>query len=165
MDMNNGYELNWDSEIENDSPDFILLPDGEYTFTVERFERGRYEGGEKLPACNKATLYLKIDTDDGEATIRKDLFLHSKCEGTLCAFFACIGQRKHGQRVSMNWGAVTGSVGRARIGHREYNGKTYNEIKRFLEPEDRSQPTSKSNYQQQTLPQQNSYQGYQPGKF
>lgn len=29
MENTNGYELGWDSPIENDSPEFILLPDGE----------------------------------------------------------------------------------------------------------------------------------------
>ena len=182
MENNNGYEYSWDSVIENDSPEFILLPDGDYDFTVERFERGRYEGGDKLPACPKATLYLKISGQEGDVTIRKDLFLHSKCEGVLCAFFTCIGQRKHGQRVSMNWNAVPGSRGRAKVGSRVYNGNKYNEIKRFLEPAEQSyavpaqaqqypaggyaQPQqqlvgySQPQYQQQTV-----QGGYTPGKF
>lgn len=40
---NQGFELDWGSEIENDSPDFIVLPEGEYDFTVKSFERGRLQ--------------------------------------------------------------------------------------------------------------------------
>ena len=34
----------------------------------------------------------------------------------------------------MNWALVPGSKGRARIGTRTYEGKEYNEIKKFYEP-------------------------------
>ena len=53
-------ELDWNDEIEKDS-DFTLLPEGDYDFTVESFERGRHPGSDKLPACNKAILKLRID--------------------------------------------------------------------------------------------------------
>ena len=131
---NEGYELSWDSAIENDSPEFVILPDGDYDFVVERFERERFNGSEKLPPCWKAVIYLKITAPQGETTVKKDLFLHSKCEGMLCAFFIAIGQRKHGERINMNWNAVVGARGRVKLGTREYNGKKYNEVKRFLEP-------------------------------
>ena len=35
---NEGYELGWDDEIEQDGGDFILLDEGEYAFTVTKFE-------------------------------------------------------------------------------------------------------------------------------
>lgn len=171
MENTNGYELSWDSPIENDGSEFILLPDGDYDFVVERFERGRYEGGDKLPPCPKATLYLKFTVPEGDVTVRKDLFLHSKCEGLLCAFFTCIGQRKHGQRVSMNWSAVTGARGRAKVGKRTYNGNTYNDIKRFLEPQETgyAAPVQQAYPQSYTQPAPQTYappaNGYTPGKF
>ena len=49
---NEGYELNWDSAIEKDSPEYILLPEGDYDFTVTKFERGRHNGSEN---CRPAT--------------------------------------------------------------------------------------------------------------
>ncbi len=73
-------ELGWDDEIEKDSGEFILLPEGDYDFTVESFERGRHGGSEKLPACNKAILRLRIDTGEGSALINHNLFLHTKTE-------------------------------------------------------------------------------------
>ena len=86
-------ELGWDDEIEKDSEDFLLLPEGDYDFVVESFERGRHNGSEKLPACNKAMLKLRIDTPDGTALINHNLFLHTKTEGMISAFFTSIGQK------------------------------------------------------------------------
>lgn len=54
----------------------------------------------------------------------------------MCAFFTCIGQRKHGEKLKMNWNEVVGARGRAKIGHREYNGNIYNDIKRFYAPDE-----------------------------
>lgn len=135
--------LDWDDEIFNESSggDFITLPAGEYPFEVIGFERERFTPGPsaKLPACNKAVVELAIDGGDlGVATIKENLFLHSKTEGILCAFFTAIGQRQHGEKLKMNWGTVNGSKGRAKVGVREYEKdgekRTINQVKRYLEP-------------------------------
>lgn len=149
----NEKELNWDDEIQNESPDFVLLPEGEYDFEVISFERARYAGGDKLPPCNQAKLKLKIETPEGITTISNNLFLHSRTEGLLSAFFNCIGQKKHGEKVQMNWGQVVGAKGRALVGIRTYNEKEFNEIKRFLDPVDATPPTGTG------------AKGFKPGKF
>ncbi len=129
-------ELGWDDEIEKDGSDFILLPEGDYDFAVESFERGRHNGSEKLPACNKAMLKLRIDTPDGTALINHNLFLHTKTEGMISAFFTSIGQKKKGEKIKMNWNAVIGAKGRCKVGIHEWTGtdgekRQSNEIKRF----------------------------------
>lgn len=134
-----GYELGWDSPIENDGPDYVVLPEGDYEFEVIDFERARHPGSEKLPPCNKAVVHIKIEGPEGVSTIRHNLFLHSITEGMLCAFFTGIGQRQKGQKVTMNWNAVVGAKGRAKVGIRKWKNdsgeeKTFNEIKRFYEP-------------------------------
>ena len=53
-------ELGWDDEIENDGPEFIVLPEGDYSFKVIDFERARHPGSEKLPACNKAIVHIRL---------------------------------------------------------------------------------------------------------
>lgn len=142
MANDTGREYGWDESIENDGPEFITLPDGDYDFTVEKYERGRHPGSDKLPPCNKAVVYLKLVTPEGETTIKHNLFLHSITEGMLCAFFTAIGQRKHGERVTMNWNAVVGSTGRAKVGIRKWisdkDGIEYkaNEVKKFYEPKE-----------------------------
>lgn len=132
-------ELGWDDPIENDGKDFILLPEGDYDFTITKFERGRFPGSEKLPACNKATVTVTIDSPEGTVNIDHALFLHTKTEGLLCAFFVAIGQRKHGERVTMNWNAVVGSKGRCKVyidnwTDKEGKPRQNNKIKKFLEP-------------------------------
>ena len=133
-------ELGWEDEIEKEGSEYILLPEGDYDFIITKFERARHNGSEKLPACNKAILYVKIDTPEGSTTIKHNLFLHTITEGMLSAFFVSIGQKKHGEKVRMNWSAVTGARGRCRVGIHTFikkdgtEGKA-NEIKRFLEPD------------------------------
>ena len=129
-------ELGWDDTIERDSADFITVPAGDYDFEVIEFERGRHNGSEKLPPCNKAVVHIKITTPQGVTVIKHNLFLHTKTEGMLCEFFASIGQRKKGEKLKMNWNMVPGSHGRAKVGIRTYNGNEYNEIKKFYPAED-----------------------------
>jgi len=133
-------ELGWDDVIENDSPEFVILPDGDYDFEVIDFERGRHNGSEKLPPCNKAIVHIRIEGKEGVSTIKHQLFLHTITEGMLCAFFAGIGQRQKGEKMKMNWNAVVGSKGRCKVGTRKWTndeGKemVFNEIKKFYEPE------------------------------
>lgn len=137
-------ELDWNDSIEHDS-EFVILPEGDYDFEVMSFERARHAGSEKLPACNKAILTLKVyDNKGNETEIKHNLFLHTKTEGMLCAFFVGIGQRKHGEQLKMNWNTVVGSKGRAKIAIKkwEYDGKEYegNEVRKFYEPEQKFTP-------------------------
>lgn len=132
-----GRELGWDDTIQNDGPEYVVLPEGDYNFEIIDFERGRHNGSDKLPPCNKATVHIKIEAPQGTAIIKHNLFLHSTTEGLLCAFFTGIGQRKKGEQLKMNWNAVVGARGRAKVGIRKYEGKEYNEIKKFYEPEEK----------------------------
>lgn len=123
-------ELGWDDVIEKEGADFIILPAGDCHFEVTAFERGRFAGSDKLPACNKAVLDIKLTADDGSSTtIKHNLFLHSKTEGMLCSFFSAIGQRKKGEKLRMNWGKVVGSSGRCKIKIREWQSKDGNTMK------------------------------------
>ena len=132
-------ELDWDSEIEHDS-EFVLLPEGEYDFTVVKYERGVYNGSAKLPRCNKAILTVEVKDASGQtSTIIHNLFLHRKCEPMLCAFFTSIGQRKHGEKLKMNWSVVPGSTGRCKVYIDKWTNdkgeeRQSNKIKSFLEP-------------------------------
>lgn len=130
-------ELRWNDTITKDADEYVILPAGDYDFYVERFERARHEGSEKIPPCNKAILYIKVAAPNGDnVTIMHNLLLHSKMEGMLAAFFSSIGQKKKNQPLSMNWNTVPGSSGRCKIAPKEYNGNTYNEIKKFYPKEE-----------------------------
>lgn len=155
-------EFAWDDEIEKES-DFILLPEGDYDFTVTAFERARHQGSEKLPACNKAILTLTIESPEGTVNIKHNLFLHSKTEGMLSAFFCSIGQKKHGEKLKMNWNTVIGSKGRCKIFidiWKNNSGEEIksNKIKRFYDPPAESTTTAAN-----TAPAPTGM--YVPGKF
>lgn len=135
-------EFNWDDTITKDS-DFILLPEGDYNFEVESYERARHGGSEKLPPCNKAILKLRIESEEGEVHLTHNLFLHQRTEGMLSAFFTAIGLKKKGEPLTMNWSLVPGSTGRCKIGVRNWKGKNgedrqSNEIRRFYPKEEPS---------------------------
>ncbi len=134
--MTTERELGWDDEIEKDGSDFVLLPEGDYNFTVTKFERARFAGSAKMPACNQAKLELTIHSPEfGDQTVFHNLFLHTKTEGLLSQFFAGIGQKKKGEKLRMNWNAVIGAKGRCFIEHNKYMVKgeerVNNQVKKF----------------------------------
>lgn len=140
MNNDNGYELGWDSEIEKDGVPFVVAEPGDYPFTVVGFERARFNGSAKMPACNQAKLTLKLDMPDGgECRVQHNLFLHSKTEWKLCEFFTAIGQRQKGQRLAPNWNAVMGASGRCKVTKRKYTNRDgreveTNDVEKFYEP-------------------------------
>lgn len=44
MDKEMGKELDWDDQIIKDSEEYKPLPEGDYDFTVEKFERAGLKG-------------------------------------------------------------------------------------------------------------------------
>lgn len=140
-------ELSWDDEIEHDSGEWVLLPEGEYPFTVKGFERKRFAGSAKLPPCNSAELTIEIDGGNaGTTTIKHTLFLHTKTEGLLCAFFTAIGQRKPGEKLRMNWPTVIDSKGRCKVivdnwTNKDGEPRQNNKIKNFVEPQESTAAT------------------------
>ena len=175
----NGYELGWDAEIEKEGSEFVVAEAGDYNFTVVGFERSRFAGSTKMPACNQAKLSLRLDIPGapGECVVKCNLFLHSKSEWKLCEFFTSIGLRQKGQRVTMNWNAVPNAKGRCKVSKRSYekDGKTYwtNDVEKFYEPGQGSDlPYRTDNLPQAPQYQQTAYQqptqqtgGYTVGKF
>lgn len=152
-------EFGWDDTIQQDSADFVLLPEGLYNFVVKGFERGRHmpnpQNPGKLPACNKATVSIEIEAAEGSTVLKHNLFLHSSTEGMLSAFFAAIGQKKKGEPLKMNWQTIVGARGVCKVGIRTYNGNQYNEVKAMLYPEDVNQSKVLNGQGQQ--PQQQAY--------
>jgi len=130
--------MDWNDSIENDGQEFVILPDGEYNFTVTNFERGRFPGGQKIPACNKATITIQVDSNDGIAVVKFDLLLYRSLEWRISQFFRSIGQKKHGEKLTMDWNKVIGSRGRAKFKQRSYtalNGeeRVTNDVDRFID--------------------------------
>lgn len=140
-------ELGWDSTIEQEGS-FEPFPPGDYNFTVVEFERSRHEGSEKLTPCPKAIISIEIEDSKGDKrTIKHNLFLHTKTESMLSAFFLGIGQKKKGEAFRPNWQAVVGSTGRCKVGINRYTSRDGNEIvnndiKRFYAKAEEFKPTT-----------------------
>lgn len=152
--------LGWDDEVEEGSP-FVLLPEGNYPFTITGLEKGIYEKPEnresKIPAnCPKATVTLEFTTSTGEkSTLTENFYLYKKMQWKINQFFTSIGAPKNPEgKVKMNWGTVLGAKGAASLVVNDYTDRSgnpaqNNRIKDFLEP---TQQTAAPGYQ---APQQN----------
>lgn len=162
----NGHALDWGSQIEKDT-DYIILPEGDYDFTVTDLERKRYEPkpGSKLSACPQAVITLTINSEQGEVKIKHNLFLHTMFEGRISQFFIGIGQKKKGHPLVMNWNKVVGSTGQVHlvVDHfKNNNGETItnNKVDKFLVPQE-PQVAQSPFPQQQNAPQTK----FNPGSF
>ena len=148
---NQNMYLDWNDAIESDGQEFVILEEGDYNFTVTDFERGRFPGGQKIPACNKAALTLQVRTDAGVAICKTDLLLYKTMEWKLSAFFRCIGQKKHGERLVMDWNRVIGSRGRAHFKPRTYTGndgteRQANDLDRFYDWDEKYFPVEEPQF-------------------
>lgn len=153
-------ELGWEDEIVNDGQEYIDIPDGEYDFLVESIDLGRFQGSAKIPSCKQVKITLVIEVPGiGPASISTNLILHSILEWKVSEFFASIGLKQKGTPFKMRWN-IQGAKGRCKISHRMHDGKTYNDVKRFIPMWEIQEQQMK---QQSTNNQ--SYGGYKPGQF
>jgi len=140
MAMDN-YTFDWDSEINNESSDYILLPEGDYDFTVEKFERGTFDGSEKLPPCKKAIVTFTIWGENDKISITENFLLCAQLEWKLSALFLSVGMKKHGEPLKMNWSGLPGQKGRCRLFIDDFTKKDgtqghSNKIKKFYAYDD-----------------------------
>lgn len=135
-----GRELDFGCEIIQESQ-FVEIPDGEYEFRVESIERGRHNGSDKIPPCNKMIVHLQIILPDGkEGHIQEQFILWSTMEWKLSQFFISIGMKKKGEPMpACNWiSECAGRKGRCRIKKQKDRNdpdKSYSHVDAFLEPQ------------------------------
>lgn len=147
MGNETGRELGWDDTIVKDDSDYEPVPEGDYDFTIEKYERARSKGEGKLPACNMAIVYFRVEDRDRTVTIKENFILHSAMEWKLSELFCGIGLKKKGEALRMNWNQVTGATGRCRIS---------------LDP-DKNNPDKKYNHVKKIYPKEQ--KNFEPGKF
>lgn len=133
--------LDFNSEIEMDSQEFILLPEGDYAFIVKEVEQSFYQGeSEKIGnGCPMVTLKLEIKSPKGTATVQDRLYLNEDLVWKLSSFFRCIGLKKHGEKVKMNWNAAIMQEGLCHIIQEKWidrngNEKLSNRVDKYLDP-------------------------------
>ena len=137
----NPYGLISSSAKEDRQHEHIVLPDGTYEFTVGQREVGNYEPspGAKLPACEWVGYPLHTRTDNGEVVLWYRLYLVKERAWKALQFFQSVGLMldkctadmpnfDNGGIDDIDWSAPTGRTGRCKIGHHDYDGKTYNDV-------------------------------------
>ena len=160
-------EIGYEGVIENEDSGFVLLPDGDYDFTVNKVTRSRYEGSDKMPSCNTVSVGLSVWGAAGDkTTITERFFLVKKFEWKLSQFFLSIGLKKHGEQLVMRWN-IEGCKGKCKVYIDNYkkqdgsNGQS-NKIKKFYAYDENVQTVSSTALQQyQASPQQQYQQQYQ----
>ena len=167
-DMNDFMEYGWEDEIVNEGTDFVLLPEGDYDFTVTGFKRGRFDGSDKLLACNKAIVTITVWGAEDKIELTENFLLCNKMEWKLSQFFLSLDMKKHGEPLRMNWNAVNGKKGKCHIYIDNYKKKDgsdgqSNKIKKFYaydETVQTIQPVNQpaqQNYYNNPPVQQNTY--------
>lgn len=147
MASTKGYAIGWDDEIiDPGEPEFVLLTPGIYDFTVTGFERGHFDGSEKMDACSMAKLTLRCSNGVQETTVFTNLFLSSAVAFKLSKFAKSIGDMPAGsttgQKFHVDWNNIIGKSGKCRIKTRVYNGKDYNEVDDFIVPDPANAPAT-----------------------
>ena len=115
--MDDFKELGWEDEINDEGEGFsyTLLPEGDYDFTVAKFERARHAGSAKVPPCNMAKVTFTVWGAEDSVEITENYFLCKKFEWKLSQLFLAVGLKKHGEPLRMNWGALAGTRGKCRV--------------------------------------------------
>lgn len=129
--------LGWDSEyVYEGEPDFEPVPPGTYTFEVVKLERQMHNGSAKMGPCPVAKVEVKLVDAPREAHVFERFFLHKKTMWKVVQFFTSVGlfSGRKGDTFKPDWNAIFGLCGRAEVGTREYKGKVYNEVSKWLEP-------------------------------
>lgn len=145
MASTKGYAIGWDDEIiDPGEPEFVLLTPGIYDFTITGFERGHFDGSEKMDACSMAKLTLRCSNGVQETTVFTNLFLSSAVAFKLSKFAKSIGDMPagstSGQKFHVDWNNIIGKSGKCKIKTRVYNGRDYNEVDDFIVPDPAAAP-------------------------
>lgn len=145
MASTKGYAIGWDDEIiDPGEPEFVLLTPGVYDFTITGFERGHFDGSDKMDACSMAKLTLRCTNGVQETTVFTNLFLSSAVAFKLSKFAKSIGDMPAGsttgQKFHVDWNNIIGKSGKCKIKTRVYNGRDYNEVDDFIVPDPATAP-------------------------
>lgn len=120
-----------------------VLPDGKYPFEVIKVEKAWYDGGKKIPPCNMAKVFLRIDGGElGTGLVVENIYLVEGFEWKAGTFLKAIGIRSHGDKLEFKKLLhCDGEKGRCEIYVDEYEGRDgkihkSNKLKTFFDKEE-----------------------------
>lgn len=123
-----------------------LLPEGFYPFRVERMERGRYQGSQKMPQCPMAKLTLSVTGADGrDTTVQQRLYITRNQLWKVSRFMESVGRGRNGAgKVIIDWGGIEGMGGFVKLKVRSYTGRDgqerqTNDVEWFVKPEEQQE--------------------------
>lgn len=142
--------LDWDvCEADPDDGQYgrwTLLPEGFYPFRVEKMERERYQGSQKMPQCPMAKLTLSVTGADGRDTaVQQRLYITRNQLWKVSRFMESVGRGRNGAgKVIIDWGGIEGSTGWVKLKVRSYTGRDgqerqTNDVEWFVKPEEQEE--------------------------
>ena len=139
--------MDWDDVIKDDGEysgeETVVLPEGNYPFEVIKTEKSWYDGSSKIPACNMAKVYLRVDGGElGKTLCVENIYLLDRLEWKAAAFLRSVGMKKHGEPTQ--WRKLVqcdGESGRCHVYVDEYTGRDgqtrqSNQVKNFFDKEE-----------------------------
>lgn len=79
---------------------------------------------------------LIIPQPEKDVHVNDRLVLTQNMQWKLCQFFKCLGLWEKAHTVGMPWDDTVGRSGKLTLKHRLYNGKEYNQVDRYLLPQE-----------------------------
>lgn len=143
MADNNGA-IGWDDEVSDadagnngsgERDAFVVLPEGEYDFTVNKVERGSFGGSAKLPPCGMVKVGIILDGGNkGRSYVTTRFFMHTKTLWQIYEFLTALGLHKQGEGATcIPWNKVEkGMTGRCKAKIHTYNDTQSNEVAKWL---------------------------------
>ena len=133
--------LDWDGSVTATSSAYVTLEPGTYVYRVSAFSRANFDGSDKMAPCPEADLTLSCANAAGaQSDVSVRLFLNRKMAWKITQFFKSCGlvdpSLPDGTDYKMGplWRQVVGRTGQVEVKNRTYDGKTYNEVDRFVVP-------------------------------
>lgn len=172
QNYNEYEEIGYEGTIEDEGSEFVLLPEGDYDFTVSKVVRTRHEASANLPECNEVDVELTVWGPQDKTIITERFFLVRKFEWKLSQFFLSLGLKKHGEQLVMRWN-IEGQRGKCKVFIDKYQKRDgtgegqSNKIKKFYAYDENVQTVSPQPAQQYQAPPtqyQQPLQGYQPAQ-
>lgn len=129
--------LSWDGGSYTPKDSFVTIEPGIYQYTISKLEKGRHEGSPKLPPCPKASLTLDIVYKGDTVSVIDNIFMIKKNMGYIGRLFESAGFPVDANgNVQVDWNTIVGRSGYCEIKNRQYQGNTYNDVKRYISPND-----------------------------